>query len=177
MAKSVTSGEMRTRIRVCAVTKSVVAGHEIPVPINVFADTSHTTMPTPSLTLLGQIIEYKGVTTETPPIYTQYKLYECVSDSGETPTYSWELLTPVRCKWVNAHGSDAFENHRQELGQMATITMHYSSLITPMCILWREEETGTTEFPLMNSWEIISIDDVEDRHIFLEIVVKRKVVA
>ena len=177
MAKSATAGEMRTRIRICSVTKQAVAGHEVPVPANVFADESRASMPTPSLSFLGQIIEYTGTTTEIEPIYTQYQLYKCVSDGAETPVYSWELQPLARCKWINAHGSDAFENHRLQLGQTATLTMRYSSLITPTCVLWKESETGTTDFPLLNSWEIVSFDDVEDRHQFLEIVVKRKVVA
>ncbi len=81
------------------------------------------------------------------------------------------------CKWVNSHGKDVYENQRLALGQVATLTMRYSPLVTQKCILWRDGETGTPAVPTLNAWEIVSIDDVEQRHQYLEITVKRKVVA
>lgn len=177
MAKKAIAGELRTPIRIVLPGITVVNGYEKKTMKNVFAEKSYASMPSASSALLGQIAEYTGATTETAPIYTQYSLYKCVSDGGEIPVYSWRLLPPTSCKWVNAHGRDVYENQRLTLGQVATLTMRYSPKITPKCILWQGSEAGTDEVPDLNSWEVVSMDDVENRHQFLEITVKRKVVA
>jgi hypothetical protein len=123
MAKSVTAGDMRTRITVNLVTPGVDA------------------------------------------------------DGFPSETLTNPFGGQVRCKWVNAHGSDVLENNRLELGQIATITMRYTSLITPKCIVWHENETGTVANPKANAWDVISVNDPEDRHRFIEVTLRRKVVA
>jgi head-tail adaptor len=72
-------------------------------------------------------------------------------------------------KWVNAHGTEAYEAMRMELKEPATLTMRYSPLITPQC---RIKKVGDTE-----PFEIISMNDVENRHEWLEIKVQRTVSA
>lgn len=44
------------------------------------------TLPTASVSYLGQIYQYTGVTNST---YTNGYFYKCVSDGASTPTYSW----------------------------------------------------------------------------------------
>lgn len=78
----------------------------------------------------------------------------------------------VWCKWVYQHGSEVFENMRLGLGEVATITMRYSSLVTPRCKVWREGESAAAD-----AWEIVSIDNVEEARRFLEIKVRRGVKA
>lgn len=114
---------------------------------------------------------------------TRIKVFS-ITTTKDAEGYDIETLTNVfgagsyvKCKWVNSHGNDVYENQRLELGQVATITMRYTSLITPTCIIWHETEAGTVAFPRLNSWDVISLNNVEDRRQFLEIVVKRKVVA
>lgn len=75
----------------------------------------------------------------------------------------------VLVKWVNAHGNEVLEARRQNLKQPATLTMRYSPLITVDC---RVKKTGD---PVPH--EIISIDDVEERHQWLEIKIGREVSA
>lgn len=78
----------------------------------------------------------------------------------------------VWCKWVWQHGTEVFENLRLGLGQVATITMPYTVLVTPRCKIWRETETADAD-----AWEIVSIDNVEEARRFLEIKVRRGVKA
>ena len=59
------------------------------------------------------------------------------------------------CKWVNAWGTEA-----------ATLTLRYTPLITTTCIIYR----GTDPKP----YEVISVNDVENRHAWLEVKVQRK---
>lgn len=77
------------------------------------------------------------------------------------------FTSSVFVKWVNAHGSEVFEALEQKLKEPATITMRFSPAIEETMILYREADT--------QPYEIISINDVENRHAWLEIKVQRKV--
>ena len=94
-------------------------------------------------------------------------------DADGYPTETWANVfggtNKVWCNWTNAHGTEAFEAMRLDLKEVATITMRYSDKVTPTCRIWREAET--------DAYEIISLDNVGDRREFLEIKVKRRVVA
>ncbi len=72
----------------------------------------------------------------------------------------------VLTKWVNAHGSEVFTAMQLQIREPATITTRCSALIDEKCIVYK----GSDSQP----YEIISIDDVEERHIWLEIKVQRK---
>ncbi len=83
-----------------------------------------------------------------------------------------------RVKWVNAHGAEVFEAMRLDLTEPATLTGRYSPLITEQCRLLLASDSGKTETEKAKLYyEIISIDDVENRHEWLEIKVKRQVSA
>ncbi len=77
------------------------------------------------------------------------------------------VITSTRCKWDNAHGTEVFESLRLDLQEYGTITMPYSSLVTPTCRIYREAETAP--------FDIVSIDNVNNERRFLEIKVKRRV--
>ena len=113
-----------------------------------------------------------------------------ITSGEDAEGYPSETLTnpfsgQVKCKWVNAHGKDVMENNRLEQGQMATITMRYTSLLTVNCIVWHEAETGIAANPELgivaqpkaNAWTVISVNDPEDRHRFIEATLQRKVTA
>lgn len=97
-------------------------------------------------------------------------LVEGVNENGY-PTKSWEDVFSglVWCKWVNSHGTEVFETMRLDLKEAATVTMRYSPLVNERCRIWRENDP--------EPYEVISIDNVEDRRRFLEIKVKRVVTA
>ena len=74
---------------------------------------------------------------------------------------------PCMCKWVNAHGTDVFQGMQLEIREPATITTRFSSKLTdPKLIIYK----GTDPCP----YEVISIDNVEERSVWLEIKVQRK---
>lgn len=82
--------------------------------------------------------------------------------------YSVEVEVEVlktKCKWVNVHGTEVFTAMQQQLREPATITMRYSPLINQKLIIYK----GTDTEP----YEVISIDDVDDCHRWLEIKVQR----
>lgn len=73
----------------------------------------------------------------------------------------------IRCKWVNAHGSEVFDALQQQLREPATITCRYSAKINRTL----EVQKGLSDTEL---YEIISVDDVEEKHKWMEIKVQRK---
>jgi len=94
------------------------------------------------------------------------------ADGYYTETWTDAFGGKVWCNWTNAHGAEVYDAMRQDLKEVATITMRYSDKVTPTCRIWRESETGDA-----NAYEIISLDNVGDERKFLEVKVKRRVVA
>ncbi len=72
----------------------------------------------------------------------------------------------VHCKWVNAHGAEVFTAMQLKLRQPAKLTMRYSPRIVPTLLVYK----GKDPVP----YEVVSVDDVEDRHCWLEVTVQRK---
>lgn len=77
--------------------------------------------------------------------------------------------SPMMCKWVNAHGTDAFLAMQQQLKEPATITCRYSPKINERCLVYKDSDP--------KPFEVISIDNVEERNVWLEIKVQRRVAA
>lgn len=73
---------------------------------------------------------------------------------------------PIRCKWANAHGTEIFAAMQQSIQEPATITCRYSPRIQNNQLVYKAGD------PI--PYEIISIDNVEERNRWLEIKVKRR---
>jgi len=74
----------------------------------------------------------------------------------------------VMCKWVNAHGNEVWSAMQLQLRDPATITTRYSPLLDDAkLIIYR----GNDPEP----YEVISVDNVEQRNTWLEIKVQRMV--
>lgn len=78
---------------------------------------------------------------------------------------------PIMAKWVNLHGSEVFTAMQLKLREPVTLTLRYSPLLLD------KKLTVTQDPDDINAYEIISIDDVENRHIWLEMKIQRKVAA
>lgn len=70
------------------------------------------------------------------------------------------------CKWVNAYGTEAMTAMQLQLQEPATLTMRYSPDIRPDCLVYRLGDP--------KPYEIVSVNDVEQRHTWLEVKVCRK---
>lgn len=71
------------------------------------------------------------------------------------------------CKWVNAYGVEVYTAKQAGVTEPATLTMRYTPLVTPTSTIYK----GSDPRP----YEVISVNDVEDRHAWLEVRVQRKV--
>lgn len=72
----------------------------------------------------------------------------------------------IHCKWVNAHGTEVFSAMQLQIREPATLTMRYSPLIDPAMLVYKGKDP--------RPYEIISLNNVEDRGKWLEIKVQRK---
>lgn len=94
-------------------------------------------------------------------------------DADGFPVQAWVNVFGMgkflKVKWTNAHGTEVYEAMGLDLKEPATLTARYSPLINVQC---RIKKVGDTE-----PFEIISLDDVENRHEWLEIKVQRMVSA
>lgn len=108
------------------------------------------------------------------PVYFK-KLIRTIDDEG-FPTEKVESLfkskegeeLPCMCKWVNAHGSEVLTAMTLKLRDSATLTTRFSPLLDDeKLIIYRNKDN--------KPYEVISIDNVEQKDIWLEIKVQRKV--
>lgn len=97
------------------------------------------------------------------------------TDGEGNPIIEWVDIFggPVWCKWAYAHGEEVFEGMRLNVGQLATVTMRHTAKIDQRCRIWHEKDLQDDD----HAWEVVSINDPEDRHKFLDIELKREVVA
>ena len=79
----------------------------------------------------------------------------------------------IRVKWVNVHGTEVFEAMGLDLREPATLTMRFSPLISRECRILKAEDAEKEDRESLY-YEVISIDDIEERHTQLEIKVQRK---
>lgn len=73
------------------------------------------------------------------------------------------------CRWVNAYGTEVYTARQAGIMEPATLTMRFTPKVTPTCLILK----GIDKRP----YEVISVNDVEDRHEWLEVKVKRKAAA
>ncbi len=100
---------------------------------------------------------HKGTDPEGYPRQREENVFGCDSAGRERA---------VHCKWVNAHGTEAFSAMQLRLREPATLTMRYSPLIDAALLAYR----GRDPIP----YEVVSVDNVENRGQWLEVKVQRR---
>lgn len=79
------------------------------------------------------------------------------------PTEADALGYTLYVQWRNAHGTEVLQAQELGLRDKATLRCRYDSRITPTCIVRKGGE----------DWEIISIDNVDERGQWMELTVAR----
>jgi len=89
------------------------------------------------------------------------------ADAGgaQKPTYANAATNPiVKARWINAHGQENVQTAVKSV-QRATVTIrHREDVLTT----WRVLKGG-------EAWQIISIDPVQDRKRWIEMIVERTI--
>lgn len=73
------------------------------------------------------------------------------------------------CKWVNAYGREVYDARQAGVEEPATLTLRYTGRIGLTSLVYREKDP--------RPYRVISVNDVENRHRWLEVKVERKVAA
>lgn len=102
---------------------------------------------------------------------TKVRFVRIVRDQDEDGFYlePEQTVTEVYAKWQNVHGNEAFSDAMATLAEPAMLTIRYHAGIAANQLVYRDGDPSP--------FEIISIDDVENRHVWMEIHVKRQVPA
>lgn len=89
-----------------------------------------------------------------------------VTDAGGAQSETWANVSTnptVWAKWVNAHGQEAINQNAETSVQRATVTIRYrADVLTTWRVNWSSE-----------TWRIISIDQVQHKNRYTELVVER----
>ena len=87
-------------------------------------------------------------------------------DAGgaQVTTYANASTNPVVfARWINAHGQELVSSETVKAVQRATVTIRYRTDVQPT---WRVLRGGV-------AWEVISVDPVQDKRRFVELIVER----
>ena len=88
-------------------------------------------------------------------------------DAGGAQVPSWANISSVPtvwARWINAHGDEAVMSEALQSSQRATVTIRYRS---DVLTTWAVKKADNT------IWQIISIDHVQGRNRWTELVVER----
>jgi SPP1 family predicted phage head-tail adaptor len=106
-------------------------------------------------------MQIKGIPTNPGDLRTQITLQtrsiSTASGGFQSPTYT--TLATVLCKWVNVHGLEVWQSQITEAMAPATVLMRYRNDVDLTCVVVKDGKT----------YEIISIDDIFNRHEYLEL--------
>jgi SPP1 family predicted phage head-tail adaptor len=89
------------------------------------------------------------------------------TDAGAAQVPSWANVASnptVWARWINAHGQEAVTSDALKSAQRATVTVRYRSDILTT---WAVKKADNT------LWQIISVDHVQGRNRWTELVVER----
>jgi SPP1 family predicted phage head-tail adaptor len=84
-------------------------------------------------------------------------------DGGGAQKPSWATLANVLSRWQNVHGGEVWQSQAVEAVEAATVLIRYRSSVTQACSILKDGMR----------FEIVSIDDVMERHEYMELKVKR----
>ena len=85
------------------------------------------------------------------------------ADAGGFMVPAWATLAVVWARWTNVHGSEVWAAQAMGAEQPATALIRYYSGLDPTCAVL----LGTVQY------EIVSLDDIQDRHEWVELKVRR----
>lgn len=86
-----------------------------------------------------------------------------VTDPGGFQVPGWATIAAVMAKWTNVHGAEAWSAASVAADQPATVLIRYRADLDPTCAVLKGAD----------SFEIVSMDDIQERHEYLELKVRR----
>ena len=86
-----------------------------------------------------------------------------VQDAGGFSKPAWTTIASVWSKWINAHGGEALQAQIAQVDAPATVLIRYQSGVDTTCAVLKDSLR----------YEIISIDNIQERSEYLELKVRR----
>lgn len=83
--------------------------------------------------------------------------------AGGFGAVTYTAFASVWARWTNAHGSEAVQAAAAGAEQLATVLVRYDARLTSTGAIQKDGEW----------WEIVSPDDIQERHEWIECKVKR----
>jgi SPP1 family predicted phage head-tail adaptor len=87
------------------------------------------------------------------------------TDAGGFQTVTYADIAIVLSKWENVHGTEAWQTSTIGAEMAATVTIRYNASVDTTCYVLKGADR----------YEIVSMDDIRDRHEYMELKVKRLV--
>lgn len=84
-------------------------------------------------------------------------------DSGGFQTPGWATIATVWARWTNVHGSEAWTASSLQAEQPATVLIRYQTGVDTTCAVLK----GSDRF------EVVSVDNIQERNEYLELKVRR----
>lgn len=88
-----------------------------------------------------------------------------VQDGSGAQSATWARLDEVYVKWTHEHGAELVQSEALQARRRATVRRRYSASVTLRTSVLKDGER----------WQVISLDDIGERHEYLELVVERAV--
>ena len=88
------------------------------------------------------------------------------TDAGGAQVTSWANVatTPtVWARWINEHGQEALQSDTARSAQRATVTIRHRADVNTNWRVLKDNEP----------WQILSVDQIQDRNRYVEMVVER----
>lgn len=94
-------------------------------------------------------------------------------DAGGFQKPSYGLIAQVWAKWINVHGAEALSASSLGFEAAATVTIRYRSDIDSTCVVVKGGTLAGSTFTGGEVFEIVSPDDIEDRHEYIELKIRK----
>jgi len=85
------------------------------------------------------------------------------TETGNFQVPAWADIATVQAKWTNVHGNEVWLANTVQASQPATVWIRWRSGLDTTCAVLK----GTTRY------EIVSLDNVQERNEYIELKVKR----
>ena len=84
------------------------------------------------------------------------------TDPGGAQKATWSDLATVWSKWINAHGPETVTSEALKTVKRATAMIRFQSGVTERTSIVKDGER----------WQVISMDDIENRHEYISLVIE-----
>lgn len=98
------------------------------------------------------------------------------TDAGGFKTVRFTTIVSTWAKWSNVHGAEVWAANMAQADAPATLTIRYRASLDNTIAVCKGAQTLTNaamSAVVGGVWEVVSLDDIQERHEYIEIKIKR----